>query len=454
MWMKVAVTGGSGQLGTVVLRRLLRDRSIKTVVSIDLVPPIVVSGKLRFVCADVREPQIRQHLTGCDALIHLAFMVTQRADRSVFDSVNVGGSENVLRSALSEGVKHILYCSSIAAYGVVPGHPVPITEQAPRIFQPDFAYAATKYQVEALLDQIEAEHPDVLVTRFRPAILIGARIAHGLGRMLDRGILIDRGATPMPIVWDEDVAEAVMLALKQRATGAFNLCADDLLAAKELASATGMRAIKLPDGALSAVAHALAAMGLAEAMDPAWLRSSSVTMIASSERARTVLGWKPSLPTAVDVIQRYREVSPGRTDPRIALFMRAVDFASQRAPTIDGLRRASQDVHLCLEGRGGGDFTLSIRDGRVRARTGVPRPPTTVVTMRSGLFLDLIAGRIEASTAELTGKIRVQGAPMASLMIAGMVSMFRKQTERADAAGKVARAFLRWVERTPSRQGT
>jgi putative sterol carrier protein len=147
-------------------------------------------------------------------------------------------------------------------------------------------------------------------------------------------------------------------------------------------------------------------------------------------------------------------MSAGRTDPRISLFMRAVDFASQRAPIIDGLRRANQDVHLCLEGRGGGDFTLSIRDGRVRALAGVPRPPTTIVTMHKSLFLDLIAGRIEASTAELTGKIRVQGAPMASLMIAGMVSMFRKQTERSDAAGKVARVFLRWIERTPEHSGS
>ena len=34
-----------------------------------------------------------------------------------------------------------------------------------------------------------------------------------------------------------------------------------------------------------------------------------------------------------------------------------------------------------------------------------------------------------------------------------MVSMFRKQTERTDAAGKVEREFLRWIERTPAPQG-
>ena len=37
--MKVAVTGGAGQLGTVVLRRLIDERKVRQVVSLDLRPP-------------------------------------------------------------------------------------------------------------------------------------------------------------------------------------------------------------------------------------------------------------------------------------------------------------------------------------------------------------------------------------------------------------------------------
>jgi uncharacterized protein YbjT (DUF2867 family) len=42
--MRIAVTGGSGQLGTLVLRRLADDRAVKEIVALDVRPPLFVSG--------------------------------------------------------------------------------------------------------------------------------------------------------------------------------------------------------------------------------------------------------------------------------------------------------------------------------------------------------------------------------------------------------------------------
>ncbi|MGZ6123431.1 MAG: NAD-dependent epimerase/dehydratase family protein, partial [Myxococcales bacterium] len=223
--MRVAVTGGSGHLGTLVLRRLADDRSVKEIVALDLRPPLIVSGKLRDVRADVRDAAIGDHLRGCDAVVHLAFMVAKRGARALQDDVNVRGSANVFRAAIAAGVRRILYSSSVAAYGVLPGLPVPISEETPRTRQPDFWYACAKYDVEADLDALEREHPDLSVARFRPAILFGRRMEHPLGAALRHGLLPETGA--LPLVWDEDVADAFLLALRSGAKGAFNLAADD-----------------------------------------------------------------------------------------------------------------------------------------------------------------------------------------------------------------------------------
>src|SRR4051812_26220285 len=126
--MRVAVTGGAGQLGTLVLRRLCADRTVAEVRSLDLRPPLAASPKLKAILADVRDPDFARHLDGCDVLVHLAFLVAKRGEREAQDLVNVEGSKNVMRAALRGGIRRIVYSSSIAAYGVVAGHPVPLLE--------------------------------------------------------------------------------------------------------------------------------------------------------------------------------------------------------------------------------------------------------------------------------------------------------------------------------------
>ncbi len=225
--MKVAVTGGSGLLGTAVLRRLAADRAVKSIVSLDRRPPIVAIKKVIAVEADVRDPGFARHLEGCSAVVHLAFILTEWAPRDVMQAVNVEGSKNVFAAAARAGVGTVVYASSVAAYGVVPGHPSPIVEDTPRSHQRSFAYAANKFEVEAFLDGFEREHPDMAIARLRPGIVLGARVDHLLGKAFGQGLLVDNGSPPLPYVWDEDVAAAAHLALKQRARGAFNLVAGE-----------------------------------------------------------------------------------------------------------------------------------------------------------------------------------------------------------------------------------
>lgn len=445
--MKVAVTGGSGQLGTLVLRRLAMERSVSEVVSLDLRPPMAVGDKLRAHTADVRDPHIGRFFEGCDALVHLAFVVTGAPPRNVFDDINVEGSRNVFRAAAVAGVERIVYSSSVAAYGVVHGHPQPLVESSPRVHQPDFPYASAKFQVEAFLDEFEREFPGISVARLRPAILVGRVMDHPLGATLRRRALLDLGDAPVPIVWDEDVADAVVLALKKGARGAFNLSADELLSASGLARAGGLRLRRVPRPVLVGAvrtAKALADVGLGSAVDPAWIEKGGVPMVMSSARAKEELGWKPKRPTAAQVITHFVETVPGGADGRVEVFLRLAAGATRVAPSSPDVARLNTRIHLALSGPTGGDYDLRFNRGRLSVRSGVPRPPSSAIFLSTSTLLDLLAGRLDYSTAQLTGKVRVDGEPLAGMVLLGMVTAFRTQAVKTGLLAWPARRMSEW----------
>lgn len=446
--MKVAVTGGSGQLGSLVVKRLCRDRAIESVTSIDLRPPLLRSRKLHWVECDVRDPAIGRHFAGCDAAVHLAYMVSGYYNTELAQAVNITGSRNVLTQAADAGVSHLLFCSSVAAYGSVPGHPVPLMEDSPRRFQPEFGYAATKFTVEAWLDAFEQERPTVVVSRIRPAILIGARMPNLLGSLLRARLLPDMGS-PLPVVWDEDVVEAIALILKKRAAGAFNLAATDPLPARDLAAAVHLRRVGAPPAALArplAEASRLAErLGLGYSFDPAWISSARELLIMDSRRARDVLGWKPQYPTTVDVLTAYTKIAQRRTDPRLSWFFRAVSLASRTGPKSVELSGMKMLIQLTLTGPDGGDYTIRVNDGRLRITSGLQRPADSAVTMTARLFLKLLCARASWGQEELAGRIRTEGLPHASMVLAGIIAGFRSHLGVSGPAGWVPRLLGRWI---------
>jgi UDP-glucose 4-epimerase len=449
--MKVVVTGGSGQLGSRVLRRLAAERKVKAISSIDLRPPAVASPKIRAITADVRDPDLAAHMAEHDAVVHLAFVVTEARPRAEVDAINVGGSANVFAAAARAGVGRIVYSSSIAAYGVVPGHPEPITEDTPRVHQKGFAYAATKFEVEAWLDRFDVEHPNIAVARLRPAILLGHDMDHALGHSLRSGRLFDLGDAPLPIVWDEDIADAVALALLAGARGAFNVAADDALPPRELARRGGLRAVRVPRSVArtaAAVSPWLARIGIGQATDPAWLETAGVRMIVSSEKAKRELGWRPRCPTAADVIVRHRAEVPRHLDRRIAFFFRAIERASQKREPDDSRKLV---IHLRLTGPDGGDLTIALERGRIGVRRGVPRPPQAALTLATTTFRKLLAGEADVTTAQMVGQVRLEGDPTAVMVLGSVVAGFRAAGQEPGWRGSAARRLGSWISHAPKR---
>ena len=306
--LRVAVTGGAGHFGGMAIRRMVESDAVQSVVSLDVRESEVRHEKLRSVIADVRDPEMGSHLEGIDTVVHLAFLISRYKPRELYQAINVEGSKNVFRAARQAGVTQIIYSSSVAAYGLVRDHPVPIREDTPRVHQPDFSYNDAKFQVEEFLDDFEGRHPEMIVTRLRMVAALGPGMDSLMGTCLERGFIPSTSDVPWPIVWGEDVADALMLALEQRAGGAFNISADEPMSARQLAEATGMRSLRFPRlvGMFAAyLSPLLAKLGIGEIIDPAWVKYSDAVLVLSSEKARRVLGWKPRCSTTLEVFEAF-----------------------------------------------------------------------------------------------------------------------------------------------------
>lgn len=62
-----------------------------------------------------------------------------------------------------------------------------------------------------------------------------------------------------------------------------------------------------------------------------------------------------------------------------------------------------------LTGDGGGNFYINVKDGEAEFGDGQAENPNITVTMALDDFKELLAGNLNATTAFMTGKIKIKG---------------------------------------------
>src|SRR5215218_1673472 len=129
--MCALVTGATGPFGRAVCKRLLADGHHVTAMARKR-PDQLVAG-VDFVAGDVRDAQaVREALSGCDAVVHLAWVVAPLKTEAETAEINLGGTQNVLDAMSATGCNRLVFSSSVLAYGAVAGHPPLLTEDDER----------------------------------------------------------------------------------------------------------------------------------------------------------------------------------------------------------------------------------------------------------------------------------------------------------------------------------
>jgi dihydroflavonol-4-reductase len=217
--MRVFVTGGTGFIGSRVVRRLaagghqlrclVRPRSDRR--PLDEAGAECAPGDL----TDGRS--LSAGMAGCDAAVNIAaaydFWVP---DRSVYERVNVRGTRTMMEAALEARVRKVVHVSTAAVWGNAPW---PITEQTELGAECATEYARSKRAGDRMAWGLAAAQGLPLVT-IHPAAVTGPGDPKAAGRYLDR---LRRGALPAQIMAGrsfsfvdvDDVAEAICRALEK-----------------------------------------------------------------------------------------------------------------------------------------------------------------------------------------------------------------------------------------------
>ena len=222
--MKVALTGASGYLGQLVLPLLDKHQGVESILGLDIVPCPFSSPRYTFQTADMRTADFKALLKGVDALYHLAFVVEppKRMKIETIDEINIEGSRRVLQGAVAAGVSKIVFASSIAAYGAHADNPEVLTEDSPLRPNQDWYYSRAKGEIEAFLDELQGQHPEMAIIRFRPSTFLGPCIRNPVGVLYASRVLVGlKKGYRIDHCWDEDAAEAFVLALGYPGSGTF-----------------------------------------------------------------------------------------------------------------------------------------------------------------------------------------------------------------------------------------
>lgn len=302
--MRVVLTGASGRLARATLPKLLADAQVEAVIGIDRAPPVVSHPRYRHLQCDILEADMTPAMAGAQVLVHMAFVLMggglgrARHDRAAVRRVNVEGSRRVFEAAYAAGLRRLIFLSSAAVYGAWPDNPPTLTETAPLRPNPGFAYAEDKAAVEAWLEDFAAAHPDCAVLRLRPHAILGPN-AHPLLRLLLRQPFVPYTPARAPLtqcVWEDDVAEAVRLALTRGGPGAYNLAAQPPVSLRRMLARRRRLILPVPP-TLACALHRLAWWLTPAAGEPGWVRGTAHHLALDTRRARQELGWRPALDT-------------------------------------------------------------------------------------------------------------------------------------------------------------
>ena len=314
--MSILVTGGAGYIGSHAVYQLI-DQGLDVVIVDNLQTGHrgAIHPKAKFYEGDLRDRDFMREVfrkESIEGVIHFAAnsLVGESMEKPLqyYDN-NVYGTQILLESMIDAGVKYIVFSSTAATYGEPEA--VPITEEMPTV--PTNTYGETKLAMENMMKWCEQAH-SIRFVSLRYFNVAGARstgeigedhnpethlipvvLETALGKREKITIFGDDyptkdGTCIRDYIHVEDLIDAHILALNYLKNGGQS----DIF---NLGSSQGFSVKEIVEMAREVTGKEIRAeIGPRRAGDPSIL-------IASSEKAKKILGWKPSRTNIEQIIK-------------------------------------------------------------------------------------------------------------------------------------------------------
>jgi len=217
---KVLVTGATGFIGNHLLQRLLEEKGrVRILVRRAPSNEVLNDDRVEVALGDLGDPaDVDRAVEGISELYHLGAAVEGHPED--FQCATVVGTRNIVESSLRHGVEKLIYMSSLSVLDAAKARPRDkITEDWPLEPFPECrgAYSQTKLAAEQLV--LEAVRTRGLrAILLRPGEVIGPDRPFMSGAVAietgSRLVVLGNGKATLPLVWVEDLVDAIVAAGK------------------------------------------------------------------------------------------------------------------------------------------------------------------------------------------------------------------------------------------------
>jgi UDP-glucose 4-epimerase len=260
---KVLITGIAGGQGRLLARRLMENYEV---CGVDRVNWEGHPRGVRVHVVDIRkkkfEDVIRTELP--TAIVHMGFVRHFRASQSTRHDVNVRGTKQLIDHCVNHGVQSLVIVSSSYVYGAFPENPYYMDEDSPLSASRSYPEIRDLVEMDTLASAFLWRYPHIRTCVLRPVNVLGYYVHSMIGQYLrQQRVPTVMGFDPMmQFLHEEDLSDAIALALEHGLQGVFNITGPGEVPLHTAIRETGGTPLPVPEPLLRALFNRLFQFGM------------------------------------------------------------------------------------------------------------------------------------------------------------------------------------------------